>query len=365
MRAAVVAVRPDADELRPDGRRPRGDRRDRVRRHVDRLIAELPDGATVATIGWPELTARPWPAAVTSACSPSTPATRPRRSCSDWSGWRSRASWCRPSRRRSPRPPPTSCCVEAEALDATTLLAATGSAVLAAAAGARRHAGVVRGRTWSAAAAPMLGAIVERVAHQADRPVVARGRGDADVARRPRRRPRRPDARPPPCGPSARWRPSCCAPGSCSVRSRTWPAVATRSPCPRPRSPPTSTSSGSSTWPRSAPPATPTWWPCGTRCSTAAGVLDVRQEPEGRQHPPRPEDHRAGRERRRRTTSCAASSSSGTARLLEDYDEILDIGDAGRRQVPGPGASSDEALPFIEAQAPQAHRHRDRRRAHA
>ena len=54
----------------------------------------------------------------------------------------------------------------------------------------------------------------------------------------------------------------------------------------------------------------------------------------------------------------------GTARLLEDYDEILDIGDASPPSTRVRAPLSDEAKPFIEAQAAQAHRRRDRRRAH-
>jgi PPOX class probable F420-dependent enzyme len=41
----------------------------------------------------------------------------------------------------------------------------------------------------------------------------------------------------------------------------------------------------------------------------------------------------------------------GTARLLEDYDEILEIGMRVASKYQGPGALSDEAKPFIEAQA--------------
>lgn len=41
----------------------------------------------------------------------------------------------------------------------------------------------------------------------------------------------------------------------------------------------------------------------------------------------------------------------GNARLLEDYDEILDIGLRVAAKYQGPAALSDEAKPFIEAQA--------------
>ena len=41
----------------------------------------------------------------------------------------------------------------------------------------------------------------------------------------------------------------------------------------------------------------------------------------------------------------------GTARLVEDYDEILDIGLRVAAKYQGPAATSDEARPFVEAQA--------------
>ena len=56
VRSAVVAVRPDADQLRPDGRgaAPRSTRSSATT-PIDQLVDALPDGATVATVGWPEL----------------------------------------------------------------------------------------------------------------------------------------------------------------------------------------------------------------------------------------------------------------------------------------------------------------------
>jgi len=41
----------------------------------------------------------------------------------------------------------------------------------------------------------------------------------------------------------------------------------------------------------------------------------------------------------------------GTGRLIDDYDRILAIGKAVAERYNGPGAVSDAALPFIEAQA--------------
>lgn len=41
----------------------------------------------------------------------------------------------------------------------------------------------------------------------------------------------------------------------------------------------------------------------------------------------------------------------GTARLVEDHDEILDIGLRVAAKYQGPAATSDEARPFVEAQA--------------
>ena len=41
----------------------------------------------------------------------------------------------------------------------------------------------------------------------------------------------------------------------------------------------------------------------------------------------------------------------GTALLVEDYDEILDIGLRVAAKYQGPAATSDEARPFVEAQA--------------
>lgn len=41
----------------------------------------------------------------------------------------------------------------------------------------------------------------------------------------------------------------------------------------------------------------------------------------------------------------------GTARLIEDYEEILEIGKLVGLKYNGEGAISDAALPFIEAQA--------------
>ena len=41
----------------------------------------------------------------------------------------------------------------------------------------------------------------------------------------------------------------------------------------------------------------------------------------------------------------------GTARLVEDYDEILDLGTRVAAKYQGPAALTDEARPFIEAQA--------------
>ena len=52
--AAVVAGGAAADERRPDGR-DRGGGRDQGLAAADVLASELPDGATVATVGWPEI----------------------------------------------------------------------------------------------------------------------------------------------------------------------------------------------------------------------------------------------------------------------------------------------------------------------
>ena len=41
----------------------------------------------------------------------------------------------------------------------------------------------------------------------------------------------------------------------------------------------------------------------------------------------------------------------GTGRIIDDYDEILAIGTAVAIRYNGPGAASEAALPFIEAQA--------------
>lgn len=41
----------------------------------------------------------------------------------------------------------------------------------------------------------------------------------------------------------------------------------------------------------------------------------------------------------------------GTARLVEDFDEILDLGTRVAAKYQGPAALTDEARPFIEAQA--------------
>ena len=54
----------------------------------------------------------------------------------------------------------------------------------------------------------------------------------------------------------------------------------------------------------------------------------------------------------------------GTGRIVEDYDEILEIGKLVGVRYNGEGALSDAALPFLEAQAKQAARCRVRGRAH-
>jgi general stress protein 26 len=41
----------------------------------------------------------------------------------------------------------------------------------------------------------------------------------------------------------------------------------------------------------------------------------------------------------------------GTGRLIDDYDRVLGVGKAVAERYNGPGAVSDAALPFIEAQA--------------
>jgi hypothetical protein len=133
---------------------------------IDRLIGELPDGATVATIGWPELAAL----ALARRGDVRVLAVDAGHQASSFVQRLERAEV------ESELVPTESAAiataaadlalVEAEALDATTLLAATGSAVLAAA--ARLSSTPVwcvagRGRRLPA---PMLGAIVDRVAHQ-------------------------------------------------------------------------------------------------------------------------------------------------------------------------------------------------------
>ncbi len=134
---------------------------------VDRLIAELPDGATVATIGWPELTGM----ALARRGDVRVLAVDAGHQASSFVQRLERVEI------ESELVPTESAAIataaadvvllEAEALDATTLVAATGSAVLAAA------AALCPTPVWCVAGrgrrlpAPMLGAIVERVAHQA------------------------------------------------------------------------------------------------------------------------------------------------------------------------------------------------------
>ena len=125
-----------------------------------------------------------------------------------------------------------------------------------------------------------------------------RAAGAHQLDRRSRRR--RADRARHRCSRSARCRTSCSAPAPCDV-PKYCRAMASK------RSQITMTddevqayleSERCSTSPRSARPGIRMSWRCGTRWSTASGVLDVRQEPEDRQPAPRSEDDRPGRERR-------------------------------------------------------------------
>ena len=134
---------------------------------VDRVVGELPDGATVVTVGWPELAgdgARR--GAATCACWPSTPAHH-------GSSFVQRLERAEVESELVPMEAAAIATaaadlvlVEADALDATSIVAATGSAVLAAA------AGLAGTPVWCVAGcgrrlpSPMVAAIAERVGQQ-------------------------------------------------------------------------------------------------------------------------------------------------------------------------------------------------------
>ena len=188
---AVVAVRPHADERRPARRRraPRSTRSsdDAHRRRADRGAARRGDGRD-DRLARPR-SASPSPGAATCACWPSTPATTARRSCSGSSGIdvecelvpteaaaiadrrrRPRADRGRRPRRRrtSWRPPARRCWPRRRRCSG--------------------DAGVVRRRLRAPAAGADDRGDRRPRRPAGDRPVVARGRGAADGARRPRRR---------------------------------------------------------------------------------------------------------------------------------------------------------------------------------
>ena len=133
---------------------------------VARLVAELPDGGTVATIGWPELTAM----ALTRRGDVRVLAVDAAHQASSFVQRLERAEV------ESELVPTEAAAIataaadivllEADALDLSHVVATTGSAVLAAAAGlSGTSVWCVAGR-GRRLPAPMLAAIVERVAHQ-------------------------------------------------------------------------------------------------------------------------------------------------------------------------------------------------------
>ena len=134
---------------------------------IDRLIAELPDGATVATIGWPDLIGYALARrgdirvlAVDAGHQASSFVQRLERNEIE--------SELVPTESAAIATAAADLVlVEAEALDGAHLLAATGTALLAAVAGlSGTPVWCVAGR-GRRLPSPMLGAIVERVAHQA------------------------------------------------------------------------------------------------------------------------------------------------------------------------------------------------------
>ena len=309
-------------------------------------MAEIPDGATVVTVGWPDLTAMALARrgdvrvlAIDAAHHGSSFVQRLERAEVD--------SELVPMEAAAIA---TACAdlvlIEADALDGTQIVAATGSAVVAAA------AGLAATPVWCVAGCgrrlpmPMVTAITERVGQQSIDPwtrevetlpaslvthvvgppgrttVAGRARRVRDGARTPAHRDH--------VGTVPRW-----------------PVAAIRSSCRTRRSPRSSTRSVCSTWRRSGRAAIPTSWRCGTRCvdgrpafwtfAKSQKVVNLRRDP--------------------KITALVEAGDSypelrgvelvGTARLVEDYDETLEIGRLVSARYGGDGSINE----FIEAQA--------------
>ena len=243
--------------------------------------------------------------------------------------------------------------IEADALDGSDVIAATGSSLLAAAAGL--HGTPV----WCVAGCgrrlptPMIEAIVERVAQRAIDPWSREVESLPTSLVVARRRPARPAAGHATCAPSARWRRSCCAPGSCSARRPT-----VRSSMPSRRSNITMTDDEvvayleeqkvlnvATIGPTGHPHVVAMWYvvldgkPAFWTFGKSQKIMNIRRDP--------------------KITGLVESGDTydqlrgvelvGTARLLEDHDTILDLGVRVSTKYSGP--PSDAALPFIEKQA--------------
>ena len=245
--------------------------------------------------------------------------------------------------------------VEADALDATRLVAATGSAVLAAAAGLAGDAGVVRRRLRPAAAGAdgrrrsSTGSASSRSTRGRVRSrslplsLVAHVVGPDGGRHAGRRR----------SAPSARWRPSCCAPGSCSVRSRPWPSRRDQITMTDAEVAAFLDEQRCSTSPRSARAATRTSWRCGTRCvdgrpafwtfGKSQKVVNLRRDPKITGLVESGDSYdRAARRRARRHGPAASRTTTRS----------LDHRPARRRQVPGRRRRrATRRSPFLEAQA--------------